>query len=116
MPVRFEHGAFASLAEVLDDIKRNGTWPTTYVSGPSPGLDPHWHSEEVHAYVMEGETDFFDADTGQRTPVKAGDKVIVPARTVHAEGAVKDKTIYLIAVPAPQGPEDFLRMREPKTL
>jgi quercetin dioxygenase-like cupin family protein len=116
MPLKFQHGFFSSLEEVMEDIKRAGTWPTTFVSGPSPGLHPHWHSEEVHAYVMEGETDFLDADTGKRTPVKAGDKVIVPPRTVHAEGAVKDKVVYLLALPEALAPDEFLKMRDPEQL
>lgn len=116
MSVQFHHGFFSSLAEVIEDVKRNGTWPTTFVSAPSPGLEPHWHSEEVHAYVMEGETDFLDAETGVRTPVSAGDKVIVPARTVHAEGPVKDRVVYILALPKALGPDDFLKMRNPEDL
>lgn len=112
MSVRFHHKFFSSLSEVMEDVKQNGTWPTTFVSPPSPGLDPHWHSEEVHAYIMEGETDFLDVETGVRTNVAAGDKVIVPARTLHAEGAVKDKVVYVLALPEALGPEAFLKMRD----
>lgn len=116
MSLHFFHGYFASLSEVMDDVNRNGTWPTTFVSAPSPGLAPHWHSEEVHAYIMEGETDFLDVNTGIRTNVSAGDKVVVPARTLHAEGAVKDKVVYILAVPEALGPDDFLKQRAPNDL
>ena len=116
MSVKFHHQFFSSLSEVMEDVQRNGTWPTTFVSPPSAGLDPHWHSEEGHAYIMEGETDFLDAGTGVRTTVVAGDKVIVPARTLHAEGAVKDKVVYILALPEALDSESFLKMREPNDL
>jgi quercetin dioxygenase-like cupin family protein len=107
----FHHGFFRTPSDVLDDVKSNGTWPTTFVSGPSEGLPTHWHSEEVHAYIMQGETDFLDLESGERTKVKPGDKIIVPARTPHAEGAVRDKVVYILALPAPLPPEEFLKMR-----
>lgn len=107
---------FKTTADVLDDIKENGTWPTTFVSGPSEGLPVHWHSDEVHAYIMEGETDFLDEASGQRTSVAAGDKIIVPAKTLHAEGAVKDRVVYILALPQPVPGDEFLTMHDPEKL
>ena len=49
-------GYFEKREEVLDDIKASGFWPSTFVSGPSPGIEVHWHDLDVHAYVMEGTT------------------------------------------------------------
>jgi quercetin dioxygenase-like cupin family protein len=76
----------------------------------------HWHSDEVHAYIMEGETDFLDAASGKRTSVVAGDKIIVPARTLHAEGAVKDRVVYILALPRPVAGDEFLTMHEPDAI
>ncbi|PHR93683.1 MAG: hypothetical protein COA69_03350 [Robiginitomaculum sp.] len=116
MSLQFFTGFFETTADVLDDIKANGTWPTTFVSGPSEGLPVHWHSDEVHAYIMEGETDFFDEASGKRTSVAAGDKIIVPAKTLHAEGAVKDRVVYILALPQPVPGDEFLMMHEPDKL
>lgn len=116
MTVTVQRKFFGSIEGVLDDIKRNKTWPTTFASGPSQGLPLHWHSEEVHAYIMEGETDFLDVGTGVRIPVGLGDKVTVPAGTIHAEGPVKDKVVYLLGLPEPLLPKEFLRMRPPEEL
>jgi mannose-6-phosphate isomerase-like protein (cupin superfamily) len=113
MGIEVHSGFFRSLGEALGDIKRNGTWPTTFVSGPSPGLRAHWHAHDVHAYIMEGETDFLDGESGTRTSVRTGDKIVVPARTVHAEGAVKDRVVYLLALPEPLAPDEFLAMHDP---
>lgn len=114
MSLKFYPNFFTSTAEVLDDIKNNGTWPTTFVSGPSEGLAVHWHADEVHAYIMEGETDFLDANSNARTSVSRGDKIVVPAKTLHAEGAVKDKVVYILALPQPLLPQDFLYMHDPE--
>jgi quercetin dioxygenase-like cupin family protein len=109
-------GFFRSLDEAIDDVRKNGTWPTTFVSGPSSGLHAHWHAHDVHAYIMEGETDFLDGESGTRTPVRAGDKIVVPARTVHAEGAVNVRVVYLLALPEPLAPDEFLAMHDPGEL
>ena len=111
MGLRVEKGFFNGRTDVLADIKSNKMWPTTYVSGVTTAADPHWHSEDVHVYVMEGETDFLDVESGKRHPVMAGDKITVPARTMHAEGAVHNRVVYLIAVPEPLAPDAFLKQR-----
>ena len=116
MALQLQKGFFQSKNEVLEDIHKHDTWPTTFVSGPSEGLPVHWHSEEVHGYVMEGETDFLDVETNERLPVQAGDKVIVPARALHAEGVVKDRVVYILAMPTPLEAEDFLVIRPPEEL
>lgn len=116
MAIEFYPQFFSNRNDVLDDVKSNGTWPTTFVSGPSDGLQLHWHSDEVHAYIMEGETDFLDAESGRRTAVRTGDKIIVPARTLHAEGSVKDRVVYILALPDALLPGDFLAMHDPQEL
>ena len=116
MQLTFSHSFFETKADVMDDIKKHNTWPTTFVSGPSEGAATHWHSEEVHAYIMEGETDFLDAEMNQRVLVKAGDKIVVPARALHAEGAVKDRVVYILALPKPLMQDEFLKLRDPEDL
>lgn len=116
MSVKYYHQFFGSIEQVMDDIKKNGTWPTTYVSGPTDGPPVHWHKDEIHAYIMEGETNFLDQQSGVKTPVNSGDKIVVPARTLHAEGCVKDRVVYILALPQPRLPEEFLVLEEPKDL
>jgi quercetin dioxygenase-like cupin family protein len=116
MPITIESSFFQNRDEVLEDIRKHGNWPTTFVSGPSEGLPLHWHDDEVHGYVMEGRTSFVDGATGKETLVGPGDKVIVPARCVHAEGAVADRVVYIIALPEPRTPDEFLVQRAPGEL
>ncbi|MFT6754392.1 MAG: quercetin dioxygenase-like cupin family protein [Candidatus Azotimanducaceae bacterium] len=108
MGLKFYKQFFTTKTEVLADIEKNDTWPTTFVSGVADGPPVHWHKDEVHAYIMEGETDFLDAETNERTLVCAGDKIIVPTGELHAEGAIKDRVVYILALPEPRLPEDFL--------
>ena len=116
MAVQIYKSFFKNRSEVLDGLKASGFWPTTFVSGPSPGLEVHWHSEEVHAYVVEGETSFLDVESGERHPVRAGDKIVVPPGTLHAEGEVRDRVVYIIAVPEAMLPDEFLKLRPPEEL
>lgn len=116
MGIEVQRQCFSSIGEVLDDVKKCGTWPTTFISGPSDGIPVHWHSEHVHAYIMEGETEFLDVESGKRVPVGPGDKLIIPPRTLHAEGIVKDRLVYIIGLPQPVFPDEFLKMRPPEEL
>lgn len=116
MSVEIHKSFFADRQAVLDDVKATGFWPTTLASGPSPGREVHWHSEEVHAYVVEGKTSFLDATTGERHPVASGDKIVVPPRTLHAEGEVRERVVYIIAVPEAMPPDEFLKLRSPDEL
>ena len=116
MALKIYKSFFKNRDEVLDDLKKSGFWPTTFVSGPSPGLEAHWHSEEVQAYVMEGETSFLDVESGERHAIGPGDKIVVPPRTLHAEGEVRDRVVYIIAVPEAMLPDEFLKQRPPEEL
>jgi len=116
MGLTVQKGFFDGKDQALDDIRQTGTWPTTFVSGLSEGRPVHWHDDDVHVYVMEGETSFLDNESGQRTPVGPGDKVIVPARCLHAEGRVEEQVVYIIGLPGPRTPETFLVERPPEEL
>ena len=65
---------------------------------------------------MEGESSFYDDQSGQTHPVTVGDKITVPAKTLHAEGEVNGRLVYLIALPEAQTSEDFLKPLPPDEL
>ncbi len=116
MGIHVKKGCFEGLPGALEDAKNHNLWPTTYVADEATAADLHWHSEEVHVYVMRGETYFLDGESGKKHPVIAGDKVIVPARTLHAEGEFKGGIIYLIGIPEALAPDRFLLQRSPEEL
>ena len=116
MTLHIQKAAFDGLSGALKDMTARSLWPTTYVSGEAPAADIHWHEYDVHVYVMKGRTYFVDGETGTKHPVVAGDKVLVPANTLHAEGAVADEVVYLIGLPNAVPPGEFLAMRDPGLL
>ena len=86
---------FTTREEVLDDMKRTGHWPTTYVSEESPELPLHWHDLDVTGYVMSGGTYVLGED-GTRFDLEPGDKLEIPAGSIHAEGEVTQTTTYIV--------------------
>ncbi len=116
MPLNVTKGFFETKDEVLQDLIKTGFWPTTFVSNKSPELPVHWHSEEVHGYVLEGETYLVDGETGDRVPIGPGDKLVLPAGTLHAEGEVTDRVVYIVAMPKPSNLEVLLQLRDPAEL
>ena len=65
---------------------------------------------------MEGDTWFLDAETGRQLDLTVGDKLVIPSRTLHAEGETKVRVVYLIAIPEPVGEDEFLAQLSPDGL
>lgn len=116
MPLDIKKNFFRTKDDVLRDVMANGFWPTTFVSNESPELPVHWHGHDVHGYVLEGETYLIDGETGEHLPFCRGDKLVLPARTLHAEGEVKARVVYIVAMPEPSNLDVLLRMRDPSEL
>ena len=93
--MKVHKGFFTTRAEVFDDLKKTGHWPTTYVSEPSPALPLHSHDLDVTGYVISGGTYVLD-ENGKRYDLEPGDKLEIPRGTVHAEGEVTQTTIYIV--------------------
>ena len=81
MGIIIEKNFFNGLADALDDIKKTGFWPTTFILPAGYRKHVHWHSYDVNIYVMEGESSFYDDQSGQTHSVTVGDKITVPAKT-----------------------------------
>ena len=104
---------FETREEVLEDLKKTGHWPTTYVSEPSPALPLHCHNLDVTGYVMSGGTYVLDED-GNRLDLEPGDKLEIPAGSPHAEGAVTETTTYIVGTEYPGQFFQQFQMRDPK--
>ena len=116
MPIEVHKRFFKDRVEVLADLARDGFWPTTFVSGPSPGLPVHWHEYEVHGYVIEGETTVLDGASDTHLKLEPGDKLIIPARTLHAEGEVRERVVYIIGAAEPLPMSQLLALHPPDEL
>ena len=92
-----EKGYFTTKAEVMEDIRDTGYWPTTFISGKSPELPVHYHNHDIIGYVMEGETYLLDEDE-KKIPIGPGDRLVIPKGAWHAEGAVEEKVVYIVSL------------------
>jgi uncharacterized cupin superfamily protein len=104
---------FTDRAEVMEDIRDSGYWPTTFISNKSPELPVHFHNHDIIGYVIEGETYVLDEDE-QKIPIGPGDRLVIPKGAWHAEGEVTERVIYIVslrdAIPLMEG----LMPREPR--
>ena len=112
--MRIEKGAFATREDVYRDMIETGFWPTTYVSSPSPELPLHWHPGDIIGYLVAGETYVLDGN-GARCDLSAGDKLIIPAGALHAEGEVTDPVTYIVTTEQCVPFFDALKMLDPAT-
>lgn len=113
MGVQVFSNYFSGLADVMQDLKETGFWPTTFVSEASPEIPLHWHDTDLHGYVLEGSTYVVDGESGKRLEISAGDKLVLPYGVVHAEGASNERVVYIVAMPEPRPFNEFLTLRSP---
>lgn len=114
-PMQVIHNAFTTKVEVLADIAHLDLWPTTYVSERMEELPLHWHDVDNCGYVLEGSSYVLD-EHGERLELGPGDKLVLPAGAVHAEGEVTDKMVYIVGISRPENLFDaLLPLRDPKT-
>ncbi len=102
---------FETRSDVMDDIRKTGFWPTTFLSGRSPELPVHYHDYDIIGYVIEGETYLLDEDE-QRVPIGPGDRLVIPKGAWHAEGEVNEKVVYIVTVNEAVPMRDALMPRE----
>ena len=115
MALKLFKNFFETPGDVLDDVKRTGFWPTTLIAPASPELPLHWHDCEVHTYVIKGSTWTLDGVTGERIAMEPGDKLIVPAGVLHAEGDTSEPMTYIVALPEARPMDQFLTLEPPET-
>jgi uncharacterized cupin superfamily protein len=107
--------AFSTKEEAMADLTRLGLWPTTYVSERMDELPLHWHDVDNCGYVIEGSSYVLDAE-GERIELEAGDKLVLPAGAVHAEGEVLKRMVYIVGISVDENLMDaLLPLRDPAT-
>lgn len=115
MALKIQRCSFSELAGAMKDLTALKLWPTTYCTSQATAAEPHWHSEDVHGYVVGGNFNILDTD-GQRFDLVPGDKFVVPARTLHAEGAIDSPVTLIIGMTEALSQDRFLLPRDPSTL
>ena len=108
-----EKGYFETRADVMQDVRETGFWPTTFISNKSPELPLHYHGHDIIGYLVEGETYVLDED-GQKVSISAGDRLDIPEGAWHAEGEVSDRVVYIVTTREAIPLMEALLPREPK--
>ena len=111
-PMQVIHNFFTSKSEVLRDIDRLDLWPTTYVSERMQELPVHWHDVDNCGYVLSGSSYVID-ENGERIPLGPGDKLVIPAGALHAEGEVTERMVYIVGISEPANLFEKLSMLDP---
>lgn len=115
MSIQVDKHCFSGLDGALEEVRRLALWPTTILVEQAPEAGLHWHAEDAHVYLVEGAMYYLDG-AGNRYEIEAGDKISVPARTVHAEGEISSRVVLLIGLPEPAPKGSFLVARKVKEL
>jgi hypothetical protein len=113
-PMRVVHNFFTTKSEVLADIDKLDFWPTTYVSDRMEELPLHWHDVDNCGYVLSGSSYVLD-ENGERVPLGPGDKLIIPAGAIHAEGEVTERMVYIVGLSVDENLFDKLTLLDPAT-
>jgi len=113
-PMQVIHNFFSTKSEVLADIDKLDLWPTVYVSNRMDELPLHWHDVDNCGYVMEGKSYVLD-ENGKRIALGAGDKLVIPAGAIHAEGEVTERMVYIVGLEVDENLFDKLTLLDPAT-
>ena len=113
-PMKVIHNYFSTKAEVLADIAEHDMWPTTYVSGRMEALPLHWHDVDNCGYVLEGNSYVLNED-GEQLALGPGDKLVIPAGALHAEGKVEEKMVYIVGISEAANLFEKLTLLDPAT-
>ncbi|MGZ0176412.1 MAG: cupin domain-containing protein [Acidimicrobiales bacterium] len=111
-PVHVLHNFHSTKAEALADLAALDLWPTTYVSGRMAELPLHWHDVDNVGYVLEGSS-YVVNEVGEHISLGPGDKLVLPAGAVHAEGTVTDRMVYIVGISKAENLLDALLPLQP---
>ena len=111
-PMQVIHNTFSTKEEVFEDLKRLDLWPTTYVSERMQELPLHWHDVDNCGYVLEGSSYVLN-EQGERFPLGPGDKLVIPAGAIHAEGEVTERMVYIVGISEPANLLERLSLLKP---
>lgn len=111
-PMQVIHNFFSTKSEVLADIDKQDLWPTTYVSERMDQLPLHWHDTDNCGYVLAGRSYVLN-EKGERMELGPGDKLVIPAGAVHAEGEVTERMVYIVGIPEAENLFEALSLLDP---
>ena len=96
MELKVSKGQFKDKLEASREISEAGWWPVSWRDAPGEVYEAHKHDADQTLYLVEGAIEFgVDGRTLRLTP---GDKLELPAFTVHSASAPNGAT-YIVGMP-----------------
>jgi quercetin dioxygenase-like cupin family protein len=73
----------ATSEELMTNLRREANDCYSWSNGPGDRYAPHSHGYEKVLYCVDGSITFVLVGSGQRLELTAGDRMVLPAGTVH---------------------------------
>ena len=70
--------------ELMAKLRTEATGCYSWSNGPGDRYAAHEHAYEKVLYCVEGSIDFVLEESGRAIALRAGDRMVLPARTVHS--------------------------------
>jgi quercetin dioxygenase-like cupin family protein len=96
MKLRVTSGHFKDKREAITEICQAGWWPVSWRDPAGAVYEPHKHDADQTLYLTEGRLEL-EID-GKHYTMQSGDKLELPAFTVHAVKAPAGAT-YIVGMP-----------------
>lgn len=96
MELRVTTDYFKDKKEAIREISDAGWWPVSWRDAPGDVYDAHKHDADQTLYVVEGQIEF--GVNGEILRLSPGDKLELPAHTVHTASAPEGAT-YIVGLP-----------------
>jgi quercetin dioxygenase-like cupin family protein len=74
----------ASLDDLMTKLRGEASGCYSWSNGPGDRYSPHSHTYEKVLYCVDGSISFVLEPEGRRLDLKAGDRMVLPAGTVHS--------------------------------
>ncbi len=90
-------------ADLRHRFSQEGLSYLAWSNGPYDTYPPHWHEYHKVIYVLQGSITFQVPELGQEYTLKAGDRLDLPAGTLHAAEVGPQGVVCLEAHKLAQG-------------
>lgn len=114
MTVSIEKSHFTGRDEAVSLIQAQGKFARDGAMAAGDLEDVHWHKTSLLIYVLEGSFETLDAASGTSLMAGPGDRISIPARTLHAARCLEPAT-YVVGFESEQAAKLF-RPERPDSL
>ena len=88
---------FQGQEQAVAEIIKEGYRPVSWTDEPNASYEPHRHEDDETLYILAGSMDFTDLETGKTHHLEPGDKLFLPANTLHSANT-REGTTYIMGI------------------